>query len=74
MEFSRQEYCSGLLIPSPGDFPNPEIELWCPVLQADSSPTEPQGKPSVPYMLVMKQLIVGVNKMDSTKLLFEPER
>ena len=26
MEFSRQEYWSGLLFPSPGDLPNPEIE------------------------------------------------
>ena len=26
MEFSRQEYWSGLLLPSPGDFPYPGIE------------------------------------------------
>ena len=26
MEFSRQEYWSGLPFPSPGDLPNPEIE------------------------------------------------
>ena len=29
---------------SPGDLPNPEIELRSPTLQADSSPAEPQGK------------------------------
>ena len=74
MEFCRQEYWSRLLITSPGDFSNPEIELRCPALQADSSLTEPPGKPSVAYMLVVKQLIVGVSKMDSTKLLFQPER
>ena len=27
MRFSRQEYCSGLSYPSPGDFPNPAIKL-----------------------------------------------
>ena len=27
MEFSRQEYCSGLPCPPPGDLPNPGIEL-----------------------------------------------
>ena len=26
MGFSRQEYCSGLLCPPPGDLPNPGIE------------------------------------------------
>ena len=28
MGFSRQEYWSGLPFPSPGDLPNPGIELW----------------------------------------------
>ena len=45
MEFSRQEYCSGLPFPSPGDLPNPGIEPRSPALQADSLPTELQGKP-----------------------------
>ena len=27
MQFSRQEYWSGLPFPSPGDLPNPGIEL-----------------------------------------------
>ena len=36
MEFSRQEYWSGLLLPSPGDLPDPGIEPWSPTLQADS--------------------------------------
>ena len=45
MEFSRQEYWSGLPFPSPGDLPNPEIEPRSPALQIDSLPTEPQGKP-----------------------------
>ena len=45
MEFSRQEHWSGLPFPSPGDLPNPGMELRSPALQADSSPAEPQGKP-----------------------------
>ena len=40
MEFSRQEYWSGLTFPSPGNLPNPEIEPGSPALQADSSLTE----------------------------------
>ena len=28
VEFSRQEYWSGLPFPSPGDLPNPGMELW----------------------------------------------
>ena len=45
MEFSRQEYWSGLPFPSPGDLPNPGIKPRSPPLQADSSPSEPPGKP-----------------------------
>ena len=36
---------SGLPFPSPGDLPNPGIELRSPALQADSLPAEPQEKP-----------------------------
>ena len=35
MEFSRQEYWSGLPFPSPGDLPNPGTELRSPALQVD---------------------------------------
>ena len=40
-----QEHWSGWPIPSPGDGPNPGIELGSPALQADSLPTELKGKP-----------------------------
>ena len=43
MGFSRQEYWRGLPLPSPGDLPNPGIELGSPALKADSLPTELQG-------------------------------
>ena len=42
--FSRQEYWSGLLFPSPGDLPDPRIEPGSPALQADTLPSEPPGK------------------------------
>ena len=45
MEFSRQEYWSGLPFPSSGDLPDPGIEPRSPVLQADVLPSEPPGKP-----------------------------
>ena len=32
MEFSRQEYWSGLLCPPPGNLPDPGIELGSPLL------------------------------------------
>ena len=46
MEFSRQEYWSGLPFPSPGDLPNPGIEprLLCLLhWQADSLPLNHLG-------------------------------
>ena len=51
MRFSRQGYWSGLPFPSPGDLPNPGIKLGSPTLQADSLPTELQGKPIVTLCL-----------------------
>ena len=44
MEFSRQEYWSGLPFPSPGDLPNPGIEPESPALQADALLSELPGK------------------------------
>ena len=45
MEFSRQEYWSGLPFPSPGDLPDLGIEPRSPTLQADVLPSEPPGNP-----------------------------
>ena len=44
MEFSRQEYWSGLPFPSPRDLPDPGIEPGSPTLRADALPSEPPGK------------------------------
>ena len=60
MEFSRQEYWSGLLFPSPGDHPNPRIEPGSPALQADALPSEPPGKPpEEKCQLIGKTLMLG---------------
>jgi len=48
MEFSRQEYWSGLPCPPPGDLPDPGIELTFPMVPALPSiffTIEPPGKP-----------------------------
>ena len=45
MGFSRQEYWSGLLFPSPEDLRNPGIEPGSSALQADSLLSEPLEKP-----------------------------
>jgi len=47
MEFSGQEYWSGLPFPSPGDLPHPGIKAGSPALQADSLLSEPPRKPNL---------------------------
>ena len=47
MEFSREEYCSGLPFPSPGDLPNSGNEPRSLALQVDSSLSKPPGKPQL---------------------------
>ena len=49
MEFSRQEYWSGLPFPSPEDLPDPVIEPRSLASQADSLPSEPPGKPQFTF-------------------------
>ena len=58
MEFSRQEYWSGLTFPSPGDLPYPGIEPGCPELQAESLPSEPPGKPSLHWQVKTKAILI----------------
>ena len=47
MEFSRQEYWSGLPFPSPGDLPNPGIKPGSPALWADALLSEPPGNKEI---------------------------
>ena len=57
MEFSRQEYSSGVPFPSPGDLPDPRIEPRSPALQAEALPSEPPGKSfkKIPLTQCLKQ-------------------
>ena len=64
MEFLRQEYWSGLPFPSPGNLPNPGLEPGSPALQAESSSSEPPGKP----------FISEVKKLGGTLLLHSPNK
>jgi len=61
MEFSRQEYWSGLPFPPPGDLPNPEIKpmsLVSPTLACRFFTTVPPGKP---LMLLLIAVIFIMN-------------
>ena len=44
MGISRQEYWSGLPVPSPGDLPDPVIKPEFSTLQVDNFTVEPPGK------------------------------
>ena len=48
MEFSKQEYWSGLPFPSSGDLPQAGIEPWSLALKTDSLPAESPEKPYKP--------------------------
>ena len=69
MEFSRQEYWSGLPFPSPGDLPDPGIKPWSLTLQADSLLSEPPGKSralgpwnqGIPYFYFFNQDFSGIS-------------
>ena len=45
VEFSKQEYWSGLPLHSPGDLPGPGIKPASPVLAGGFFTTEPPGMP-----------------------------
>ena len=53
LEFSRQEYWSGLPFPSPGDLHDPGIEPRSPALQVDALPSEPPGSQAI-YKFAME--------------------
>ena len=68
MEFSRQEYWSGLLFPSPGDPPDPGIEPGYPTLQADIYHLSHQGSPSSVY----RTILVRHYLLDTSQLVSVP--
>ena len=53
--FPKQEYWSGLLFPSPGNLPDPEITPGSPALARGFVTTEPPGKPHVHIYHVFKK-------------------
>ena len=69
MEFSRQEYWSGLPFSSPGVLPNPGIKPRSPTLRADALPSEPPGNPNSsiamqqisPYLSILEHQIVTIS-------------
>ena len=57
MGFSRQEYWSGLPLPSPGDLPDYGVEPGSPSLQVDALPSKPPGKPPViPKYIIIEHI------------------
>ena len=79
--FSRQEYWSGLPIPSPGNLPNPGIKpesSVAPALAGGFFTTEPPGKPlgmCVQLLMPLKyspQVVVYryVQNMDNPEVMF----
>ena len=72
MGFTRQEYCSVLPFPSPGDLPNPGIKPTSPVspaLQVDSLSAEPSGKPirTILYRNLRNSRIFWIRKALNSK-------
>ena len=60
MEFSRQEYWSGLSCPSPGDLSNPGTEPESPAWQADSLPELPGKHPGIQEVLTKCKFLSSV--------------
>ena len=63
MEFSRQEYWSGLPFPPSGDLPDPRIEvtsLASPALAGGFFTTELPGKPNMYESLLKKCQELGI--------------
>ena len=54
MEFSSQEFQSGLPFPSPEDLPNPGMKPGSPALQTDSLLSKPPGKPDTIIIPILK--------------------
>ena len=69
MGFSRQEYRSVLLFPSPGDLHDPRMEPRSPTLQADALPSEPLGKLILAYS-ILSSLDLALNKLGTGQIIY----
>ena len=69
MGFFRQEYWSGLSFPSPGDLPDPGIELMSPALTEEFFADEPPGKIYKPRIiqLLVAQMVNNLPAMQETR-------
>ena len=63
--FSRQEYWSGLSFPSPGDLPDPGIQLTSPVSPTLASGFFNTGPPGKPIPQLYKGLKVTAKRIDA---------
>ena len=62
MGFSRQEYWSGVPLPSPGDLPDSGIEPRSPTMRADALASEPPG--NQPFLiLILRKSKLGLGRM-----------
>ena len=69
MEFSRQEYWSGLPFPSPGDLPDPGIKPGSPALQTDTLLSEPPEKPNIfNHKSLHVSMIISLNKIPRRRI------
>ena len=68
MEFSRQEYWSGLPFPLPGDLPDLGIELVSPALADGFFTAEPPGKPIVWLINIQKKSKIYMYKLKISKM------
>ena len=74
MEFSRPKYWSGWLFPSPGDLPNPGIKPRSPILQVDSLPAEPPGKPKntgVGSLSLLQRIFLTQDLLHCRRILYQ---
>ena len=71
MGFFRQEYWSGLLLPSPGDLPDPRMEPVSPALADKLFITEPPVKPNhYTYKMVYVDYINKTEKKNLKNIFF----
>ena len=73
MEFSRQEYWTGLPFPTPGDLPDPGIKpvsLASPALAVDSLPLRHLGSPFQTFGLLKLVINLGFGSNSECKVFF----
>ena len=60
IKFSRQENWNRLSFPSPGDLPDPRIELGSPALQANSLRSELPRKVNLFQLIFLQEIVLEV--------------